>query len=84
MPQNYPNPFKNATTISYHLSTPGHVTLSVYDLSGKLLKVLVDDARDAGDYEQAFNSTNLVSGTYIGSLTIDGQAMQSVKMNVAK
>ncbi len=82
--QNYPNPFTSATTFTYHLASKAHVTLAVYDLNGKLIKVLVDDTRDAGDYEQTFNPGSLATGTYFGSLKVDGQAVQSVKMNYAK
>jgi len=47
---NYPNPFNPATTIAFSLRARGHVRIAVYDVAGRLVRVLLDDVRDAGDY----------------------------------
>jgi flagellar hook assembly protein FlgD len=47
---NYPNPFSGSTSIAYSLAAPGKVKIAVYDIHGGLVKVLVDERRDAGDY----------------------------------
>ena len=45
-----PNPFTNMTRIRLHLATSGHVTLKVYNVSGQLVKTLVDDSMKPGKY----------------------------------
>lgn len=68
--QNFPNPFNPQTTIEYSLSNPGFVTLSVYDINGKLIKLLERDVKRAGDYSVTFNASDLSSGIYYYKLTI--------------
>jgi hypothetical protein len=63
--QNYPNPFNPSTTITFTLSSAGHVTLTVYDLVGREIAVLVDGTKSAGEYEIIFDAGNLPAGTYI-------------------
>ena len=62
--QNYPNPFNPTTTIVYTLPKQQHVTLKVYDLMGREMVTLVDEAQDAGRYDIIFDATQLPSGTY--------------------
>ncbi len=61
---NFPNPFNNATTMSYSVTEPSHVELSVWDLSGQPVRRLVDRMHDAGYYEIQFDAGDLPSGTY--------------------
>jgi hypothetical protein len=63
--QNYPNPFNPSTTISFTLATSDHVTLAVYDLTGRHVATLVDGMRTAGSHEVTFSAGNLPSGVYI-------------------
>jgi cellulose 1,4-beta-cellobiosidase len=67
--QNYPNPFNPQTTISYSLSKTSTVTLIVYDLIGREIKMLVDNERKAaGAHKVTFDATNLPSGAYFYKL----------------
>ncbi len=66
--QNYPNPFNPTTSISYGLKVNGKVRLSVYDLTGKEVAVLVDGIQTAGNHEVQFDGTNLTSGIYFYKL----------------
>ena len=78
--QNFPNPFVNATTLRYHLVESAHIGVNIFDLSGKLIKTIVETQKAPGDYEEHFDGANLPSGTFIAVLTVDGQLTQSIKM----
>jgi len=67
--QNYPNPFNPITKISYQLPTSSHVELSLYDVIGNLVTVLVNKEEEAGFYEVSFDATKLSSGTYFYKLS---------------
>jgi hypothetical protein len=62
--QNYPNPFNPSTTIKYELPRTSQVSLTVFDILGREVSVLVNDRRDAGVYEVKFDGSNLASGVY--------------------
>jgi hypothetical protein len=62
--QNYPNPFNPSTTIGYELPWASHVTITVYDMLGRAISVLVNDMREAGVYQVRFDGSNLASGAY--------------------
>ncbi|MDO9068001.1 MAG: FlgD immunoglobulin-like domain containing protein, partial [Deltaproteobacteria bacterium] len=48
--QNRPNPFNQQTTIRYQLTSPGRVSLKVYNIAGQVVKTLVDKAQHPGVY----------------------------------
>jgi hypothetical protein len=62
--QNYPNPFNPGTTIRYELPRASHVTISVYDMLGRAISILVNDTKESGVFEVRFDGSNLASGTY--------------------
>jgi hypothetical protein len=63
---NSPNPFNPKTTIRYSLSEPGHVSLRIYDVAGRLVRVLEDAEREAGPHSIAWDGTN-AEGVGVGS-----------------
>ena len=67
--QNYPNPFNPSTTIKYELPKSSEVRLSVFDILGREVTVLVDERKDAGVYKVQFDVAGLASGVYIFRLT---------------
>ncbi len=87
--QNYPNPFNPSTTIGYEIgsgvSGPGSgvVRLSVYDMLGREVAVLVNGPQQPGFHEVRFDGSRLASGTYIYSL-VAGSFTQSHKMVILK
>ena len=77
--QNSPNPFNPCTEIRFTLARPTHVTLEVLDLSGRVVAVLEDGRRDAGDHVVTWSGSGddghrIASGTYFYRLRADGAA----------
>ncbi len=69
MHRSYPNPFNPMTTIKFELYEPGHVKLMVYDLSGHVVRTLVDENLPAAVHHRQWDSTDdqgrrVASGTY--------------------
>jgi photosystem II stability/assembly factor-like uncharacterized protein len=62
--QNYPNPFNPATTIQYQLPTRAFVHLSVYNILGQEVQVIVNETQEPGNKSIRFNAGNLSSGMY--------------------
>ncbi len=61
---NYPNPFNPETTIRYHLKETRHVTLTIYDISGREVARLVDRVQPAGSFNVSWNAAQCPSGVY--------------------
>ncbi len=62
--QNYPNPFNPSTSIRYAIPNSEHVTLTIYDITGKEITKLVDQDVQAGTYEVLWNAQGAASGIY--------------------
>lgn len=64
--QNYPNPFNPSTVIRYSLAKTEQVELRIYNMLGQEIATLVNEVKNAGVYEAAFNAGafNLASGVY--------------------
>ena len=69
--QNYPNPFNPTTEINFTIPETGFVELKVYDLTGRLVKTLVSDMKNAGSYNVEFNAEGISSGVYFYKLSTD-------------
>ena len=80
MMKSSPNPFTNNSTIQYELRSPSHVNIAVYDVQGKQVKVLVDQAQNAGSYTENFNGAGLGSGVYFIKIAKDGVVKQTLKV----
>lgn len=70
--QNYPNPFNPVTKIEIALKTESFVRLSVYNILGEEVQVLVNENLKAGNYEVDYNAVKLPSGVYFYRLAADG------------
>lgn len=66
--QNYPNPFNATTVIKYQLPKNSYVTLKLYDILGRQVKVLVDGIVEAGFHEISLDALQLASGVYMYEL----------------
>jgi len=81
--QNYPNPFNPLTTIRFSLPKSSNVNLVVYDLLGRKISTLVNEEKNAGNYEVSFNAIGLASGVYFFSIKA-GEFVQFKKMILLK
>ena len=66
---NVPNPFTSTTTIVFVLPETARVRLSVHDLMGRRVAVLVDERLSAGKHEKPFHPANLPKGQYLCRLS---------------
>jgi hypothetical protein len=62
--QNYPNPFNPSTTIAYAIPDAGRVRLTIHDLLGREIALLVDGERAAGRHTVRFEAGGMSSGMY--------------------
>jgi hypothetical protein len=69
--QNYPNPFNASTTIKYSLTRNTRTEIIVYDLLGHKLATLVDEYRNAGTHEVAWDASEFPAGIYMYQLKTD-------------
>ncbi len=67
----HPNPFNPATKISYSLLKAGKINLSVYNLSGQLIKTLAEGWKAEGSHDVIFDGSSLASGIYVYRLQAD-------------
>lgn len=70
--QNYPNPFNPATAISFSLESSEQVSLKVFNTSGQEIAVLIDGEMNTGNHTIEFDASNLTSGLYFYTLSVDG------------
>ncbi len=63
--RNYPNPFNPETTIQFGLPESAQIRLSVYNVMGQRVAVLVDGMTSAGIHEVRFEAHDLPSGVYL-------------------
>jgi hypothetical protein len=79
---NFPNPFNPSTAIQYRVPSPGsRVRLSVYDLSGRTVRTLVDAYRSGGEHLAIWRGLDdhgrqVGSGVYFYRLEVDGTRLE--------
>ena len=74
---NHPNPFNGSTQISYELSAPSQVHLTIYNIVGQVVATLVNEYQQAGIYQVTWDGRNdrgnrVVSGVYLYRLQAEG------------
>ena len=70
--QNYPNPFNPSTKINFQMNKNGLVKLSVFNSKGNLVKSLLNERKNAGEYSVDFNGSGFSSGVYYYKLEVNG------------
>ncbi len=81
--ESMPNPFSRSSTIRYELSGPGQVALKVYDLNGRLVKVLVNEEKAAGPHSICWDGEGLPSGLYFLNLRV-GEKSHTQKVTLLR
>lgn len=82
--QNFPNPFNPTTNIRFNLSENSFVNLSIYNILGKKIEVLVNKKMDAGSYILDWKTIDFPSGVYFCKLTVDNKLFFTKKMVLIK
>ena len=78
--QNYPNPFNPQTTISFSIPQSGHVSVKIYDLTGRLVRALTNGYNTAGLHSIVWHGRNengieAASGMYIYQVKYQGRVL---------
>ncbi|TNE70465.1 T9SS type A sorting domain-containing protein [bacterium] len=81
--QNYPNPFNPSTEIGYSVPNSAQVKLTVYDLLGRTVQVLVNETKSQGVYSVKMDASGLSSGVYVYRLESAGKIITK-KMTLIK
>ena len=81
--QNYPNPFNSSSIITFSIPRKEMVTLKIYDILGREVKILLNEEKAAGNYKVEFDASELSSGTYFYRL-ISGNYTDTKKFIVLK
>jgi len=79
----FPNPFNSTTNISYSVPKLSHVKVKVYDLSGRLVKTLVDRSQSAGVHSAIWDAAGVASGIYLVRMEAPG-FVHSNKLTLVK
>jgi len=81
--QNYPNPFNPVTNIEFSVPKSGNVKLSVFDISGREVKVLLNGNITPGVYKADWNAADMPSGIYFCRMLTNGYS-QTRRMILVK
>jgi len=81
--QNYPNPFNPVTTINYSIPVRTQVRLSVYNLLGQEVALLVNETQEPGGFNVRFDASALQSGVYLYKIETE-QFTRTAKMLLVK
>lgn len=68
---NYPNPFNGITTVQMHLPTAAEAALTIYDLAGRVARIVFNGRLAAGDHAFEINLDDLATGAYFCRLQAD-------------
>ena len=79
----YPNPISNSATISFSLLKSQKVSLEIFDLNGRLITILANNAFEAGEHSVEWNSEDIKSGIYFLQIQT-GDFLKTEKVIITK
>ena len=80
----YPNPYRIATIISFHLPAGQNVTVTIYDIKGKVIRTIFNGYKNRGKHIIEFKNESIVSGIYICRLKTVKNGIASRKITIIK
>jgi len=72
--QNYPNPFNATTKLSFVISHSSLVSLKVFDVLGREVATLVNEAKMPGEYRIQWNAESVPSGVYFYRMRVENSS----------
>ena len=79
----YPNPFNPITTLEFGIPIDGNVSIEVYNIQGRMVKVLTDRLMDAGYHSVTWNADSYSSGVYFVKM-VAGEFVNTQKLMLVK
>jgi hypothetical protein len=82
---NYPNPFSAKTEFVYRLTVASHVNITVYDMNGRFVQMLVNEAEPAGEKRIAWHAESVLPGLYVAIFEINnplGRYTHTLKVQI--
>ena len=76
----FPNPTETETTIEFEVAKRGRVRINVYDFTGKLLKTVLDEEKNANTYQVKLNIENFNYGMYLIDYQLDNVHVESMRV----
>jgi len=75
---NYPNPFNPSTVISFKMNKPSHIEINIFDITGKFVKSIVNQAYKPGNFKFIWDGKNesqnpVSSGIYFYKISSQNQ-----------
>lgn len=81
--QNYPNPFNPSTKIEFVIPAASHVSLKIFDITGREVKTVINKNMQGGRHSVDFNAASLASGIYFYKISAD-KFNETKKMTLIK
>ncbi len=81
--QNYPNPFNPVTTFAYTVPTQADVSIIIYDVTGRVVRTLIDEEVGPGRHQTVLHATGLPSGVYFARM-VAGRFTDTRKITLLK
>jgi flagellar hook assembly protein FlgD len=87
--KNYPNPFNPDTMVECNIEKASKVKVTVYNLKGQKVKILMDSFVEQGQYNLSWNGTDdemqkVASGNYLIELNVNGKVQTVQKCTLVK
>lgn len=76
----YPNPFRDVVSFKYKLASKGTPRIEISDISGRIVKVIIEGVKQEGEYTIQWNGSNLTPGNYFARIYLNNAALNTVKL----
>jgi len=80
MAECYPNPAGNTVTLHLSLARGGHCEVSLFDVSGRFVRMIVDEEIDSGEQYRTIDLSDLKKGLFVYRIDLNGTKIASGKL----